>query len=54
MKVLSEDIDNLTKDLDVQRIGMSSGTRDAVIFELHDLLKRVNSARESGYAVQDD
>jgi hypothetical protein len=24
------------------------------IFELCDLLKRVNSARESGYAVQDD
>ena len=32
LKVLSEDIENLTKDLDVQRIGMSSGTRDAVIF----------------------
>ena len=54
MKVLAEDIESSTKDLDVQRVGISSGTRDAAIFELCDLLKRVNSARENGYAVQDD
>ena len=35
-------------------MSLSSVTRDSTIFELCDLLKQVNSARENGYAVQDD
>ena len=51
VRVLEKD-ESIIKDLDVCRIGMSTGKRENTIWELRDLL-RVNHARESDYAISE-
>ena len=53
VRVLEKDIESIIKDLDVCRIGMITGKRENTIWELRDLLKRVNQAHEDDYAISD-
>ena len=51
--VIMEDFNSLVKELTLNRHMMDCGSREAAIHEVKELTKRINSARESGYTLDE-
>ena len=54
INVIMQDFNNLVKQLTLERHVLDYGSREAYIHEVKELAKRINHARENGYAVEEN